>query len=267
MIPLVQKVPRKLARAVSRFGFAMVPSMEGNKYGQGVYFTGSMSHANDTQRHMFRGDSATAPDDYVFLISLVAPGNSYPVVESASAWDDSSSRAGKACVPGYQSHYVLLSRAGDPAPLTHPDTMVTDELVLAEAALALPLFIVEAEVRKVDPPPFFFLGTEWTYETHADWIEEEWEEHTKRDEETEQERERPLEAEQQQQQQEEVWWRPRGISQEEERVLVPAYSAQTGFPGASPLREAGDSAHLLWVEDLVGGAGLLGPQSQGRAAL
>ena len=74
---------------------------------QGIYFTSTFEYAN-----RYAGISNGMK---VFMISLVIPGNPYPVTEKPFTEDETGKILeynpdgfyGKACQPGYQSHFTL----------------------------------------------------------------------------------------------------------------------------------------------------------------
>ena len=92
-----------------------------------------------------------------FLISLVIPGNPYPVTEKPFIEENEKREInpvgllGQACKPGHQSHYVIIDSAAStgafPTKFVDFDDpgkerVVSDELVVFEGAQALPLFLV-----------------------------------------------------------------------------------------------------------------------------
>jgi len=168
VVPMIQMLPRNLARLIIQFGFGMIPPAPDNSFGQGVYFTSSMKHAFFTQHHVLK-DQPFA--DYVYLISLVAPGNSYPIIEDPYAAIEGS-KMGKPCTPGYQSHYVLLQHDGylPERDFAADSARCVDELMIADVELALPLFLLDATpVTSIEVPAGFRYGSEWVFESKNDW--------------------------------------------------------------------------------------------------
>lgn len=141
---MVQKMPRKLAEAVARYGFGMVEMFHESFYGQGIYFTSSLDYSD------LYTDSSP---DLVYLVSMVAPGNTYPVTEIPGS---TTFLERKGNVPGYQSHYTLVNGQGKAAGLViDPSEFgneVDDELVIFDPSFALPLFIVEAKKEATTQP-------------------------------------------------------------------------------------------------------------------
>jgi len=139
IIPMVQKMPARLAWAIAKYGFGVLPISGGGAYGQGIYFTRSLRYANFC--------STTGEEDneeWVYLLSLVIPGNPFPVVERPT--DASGSYVGRSCRPGYQSHYVLVHAVGEsagmPVEVLYDEETSADELVIPDPSHALPLFML-----------------------------------------------------------------------------------------------------------------------------
>ena len=115
VVLMLQKMPKSLALQVAQHGFGVLPMAAAGVFGNGLYFTNSLAYLN----------SATpGEDNQVFLMSLVLPGNSFPLSELT---------LGAGCRPGYQSHFVTVegSKTGESA----------GELVIFDPPQALPLFI------------------------------------------------------------------------------------------------------------------------------
>ena len=83
---MVQKLPKRLAWVVARHGFGVLPIVDQAHYGRGLYFTTSLNYlvalttpaastipAPPTEQHQ-------KDDELVFLLSLVVPGNAFPIV-------------------------------------------------------------------------------------------------------------------------------------------------------------------------------------------
>ena len=93
----------------SRFSFLYFSeqSINQNNHNQGIYFTSTFEYAN-----RYAGISNGMK---VFMISLVIPGNPYPVTEYPFKENEIGKILeynpdgfyGKACQPGYQSHFTL----------------------------------------------------------------------------------------------------------------------------------------------------------------
>ena len=144
VILMIQGTSEAAVWQICQQGFGVVGTTDDGFYGAGVYFTSKLGYADKYARG--DGPNGTKP----FLVSLVIPGNSFPVVEHPFAADGSgaanpSGFKGKACRAGYQSHYTVVDGrdintafpiAGDIDP-----AVAADELVTFEGAQALPIFV------------------------------------------------------------------------------------------------------------------------------
>jgi len=144
---MVQKMPIKLAHAVIKYGFGVLPVSEKGLFGQGIYFTDSLDYLDILNP----GEG----EKTCYLVSMVAPGNPYPVVEKLR---------GSPCRSGYQSHLTLVYRNpenfGTFIDLDNPDLAdkpIASEMVLFDSSNALPLFILEdggsSSQAQVSPQP------------------------------------------------------------------------------------------------------------------
>jgi len=117
-------------------------------FGNGLYFASSLAHLNSV---------AHGGDNQVYLISLVLPGNPFPLSELA---------LGAGCRPGYQSHFVTMegAKSGESA----------GELVIFDPSQALPLFMWTTR----GPPQTQFqekpsaLRKEWNFTLDETWHRE-----------------------------------------------------------------------------------------------
>jgi len=107
----------------------------------GFYFTSKLGYSD---KYAKRGPDGSKP----FIVSMVIPGNSFPVVEHPFAADCSSANPsgfkGKACHAGYQSHFTVVDgRTLNAFPIKgHLDPAIAaDELVTFEGAQVLPLIV------------------------------------------------------------------------------------------------------------------------------
>lgn len=78
---------------IARGGFGIVASVDSGYYGQGIYFTSKVKYAI--------GYTLEHPNP-VLIISMVNPGNAFPVTEHPKR---PGSLEGAKCKLGYQSHY------------------------------------------------------------------------------------------------------------------------------------------------------------------
>ena len=145
VVPGFTGITEQLGRQVAEQGFAGMVPAEGGYFGKGLYFSSVLPHA-----------TALSPggDVKVCLLSLVIPGNPYPITEPPfveAGQPNPAGLAGKPCRQGYQSHYTLVDTdprtnpfptklSGDPADHVRRK-LVADELVVFDAAQALPLFL------------------------------------------------------------------------------------------------------------------------------
>ena len=123
-------------------GFGVVGTTDDGFYGAGVYFTSKLGYAD---KYAKSGPDGSRP----FIVSMVIPGNSFPVVELLFAADGSSPNPsgfkGKGCRGGYQSHFTLVDGRdiNTAFPVRGPIDAATaaDELVTFDSPQALPLFV------------------------------------------------------------------------------------------------------------------------------
>jgi len=141
VIPMLQGTSESAVWQICQQGFGVVGTTDDGFYGAGVYFTSKLGYAD---KYAKSGADGSKP----FLVSMVIPGNIFPVIEHPFAADGSSANPsgfkGKACRKGYQSHFTLVDgRTMNAFPLMGPNDQATtaDELVTFEGAQALPIFV------------------------------------------------------------------------------------------------------------------------------
>jgi len=79
------------------------------------------------------------------IISFIIPGNTRPIIENKS---ETKSFLGLPIDTGYQSHYVITNRKGNP--VTKKKTKdIFDEIVLAVDAQVIPVFLISIDVKSV----------------------------------------------------------------------------------------------------------------------
>ena len=136
VIPMLQGTSEAAVWQICQQGFGVVGTTDDGYYGAGVYFTSKLGYADKYARN---GADGSKP----FIVSVVVPGNTFPVVEHP--FTNPNGFKGKACRNGYQSHFTLVDGKdiSTAFPLTgHIDpATVADELVTFEGAQALPLFV------------------------------------------------------------------------------------------------------------------------------
>jgi len=118
-------------------GFSVLSSLDAGYYGSGIYFTSSMRYALPYY--------GTKKQPSV-LISLVSPGNPFPVVEKK---EEARSFMGQPLRSGYQSHFVLTKKDGAPATEKTQPTDRYDELVIGQESQVMPIFVVEIDQSKL----------------------------------------------------------------------------------------------------------------------
>jgi len=74
------------------------------------------------------------------LICLVNPGNPYPVVENKN---DAANLCGTPVKPGYQSNYVLTTKAGKIWDVANSSENPYDEVVIPQETQIMPIFLLE----------------------------------------------------------------------------------------------------------------------------
>jgi len=109
-------------------GFATLSSLDAGWYGVGLYFTTSTDYALTY---------CAIKLDPCILVTLVIPGNAYPVTESKAG---PNSLLGKPLTRGYHSHYVHTSRNGEV--LEKFNENFHDELVVNQESQVLPIFLL-----------------------------------------------------------------------------------------------------------------------------
>jgi len=146
-VPMIQGTIENAAWKIIENGFGTAATLDDGYYGKGVYLTTTFEYAN------------TYSKDKVFVIALALPGNPFPIIEHPFKRDEngevlSSIETGKkipnpegyfgrACNPGYQSHYTIVKPF---YPIENESVDLSkryrDELVIFQDAQALPLFLI-----------------------------------------------------------------------------------------------------------------------------
>jgi hypothetical protein len=139
-VPMIQGTTEAAAWQICQQGFGVVATTDDGYYGRGVYFTTKITYASTYAK--------AGEDGKVFLLSVVVPGNIFPITEHPFLNDGSDNPAGykgKACRVGYQSHLTLVDERNPSVAFSPDATMdapsVADELVIFEAAQAVPVFV------------------------------------------------------------------------------------------------------------------------------
>ena len=143
---MIQGTTENAAWRIAKNGFGTVATMDKGYYGQGMYFTSQIAYA-----------SKYTQGENTFLVSLVVPGNTFPVTESPTLANkkdiNPDGYLGAPCKSGYQSHYVAVNMGGNNHgyPVTEDFGRAgVDELVVFETAQALPLFLFVSDQVEFD---------------------------------------------------------------------------------------------------------------------
>lgn len=129
LVPMIQKLPSTLAHLVAKCGLAVLPVEDNGLFGRGYYFTNNIDHLDAcTASIPLLNDIrlSTGVED-VYLLSLVLPGNSFPLLDT-----EENSAVEMSCAPGYQSNFATINRGNGGK---------AGELVIFDPSHALPLFI------------------------------------------------------------------------------------------------------------------------------
>jgi len=121
----------QIAKKIASVGFASLSLLDAGFYGKGIYFS---TFALYTLPYFI------SKKDPVILICYVLPGNPYPVIESASS---KHSLVGSPIKLGYQSHYVITLKNGNPPEEEKLNEKLYDELVINQEGQVVPLFILK----------------------------------------------------------------------------------------------------------------------------
>jgi len=107
VLPMLQGTSEGAVWQICQQGFGVVGTTDDGYYGAGVYFTSKLGYAD---KYAKSGADGSKP----FIVSMVIPGNSFPVVEHPFAADGSSANPsgfkGKRRRGGYQSHLTYVDR-------------------------------------------------------------------------------------------------------------------------------------------------------------
>ena len=161
MIPGYQGTSENAAYRIVTNVFGTTATLDDGYYGRGIYFTTSMKYASRYASSTNRGK--------VFLLSLVITGNTFPVTEypfkekpdggietfidelgETKFMPNPQGYLGKACRPGYQSHYTVVDSknvsTSFPCRKEELDPNETaNEIVIFDGAQILPLFLIYSD--------------------------------------------------------------------------------------------------------------------------
>jgi len=155
VIPMLQGTTEPAAWSICENGFGTTGTTDAGYYGSGIYFTSKFDYANMYAREK----------DGVkwFLVSLVIPGHTFPVVEDPYLPDGSVNEGGylgKAGRHGYHSHLTMVDGSqANALPLKGETSIstVADELVIFSGNQALPLFVFAVKYVSSHSPSLPFL--------------------------------------------------------------------------------------------------------------
>eukprot|EP00028_Trichosphaerium_sp_Am-I-7-wt_P004092 CAMPEP_0168522946 /NCGR_PEP_ID=MMETSP0405-20121227/9663_1 /TAXON_ID=498012 /ORGANISM="Trichosphaerium sp, Strain Am-I-7 wt" /LENGTH=236 /DNA_ID=CAMNT_0008544671 /DNA_START=647 /DNA_END=1354 /DNA_ORIENTATION=- len=134
---MVHGTSPEAALSIVKAGFGTVSSLDGGYYGQGIYFTSSLEYACSYDTSGNR--------ELTLVLSLVTPGNVYPVTEKPN---DDDNFYGKPIKPGYQSHYTLVDKKGIVVAEDKVNKAMRDELVVAQDVQAVARYIIKVVKHK-----------------------------------------------------------------------------------------------------------------------
>jgi len=139
VIPMLHGTDAAVAWKILDTGFSALSSLDAGFYGSGIYFTSSAQYALP----YYSGKKNPA-----VLICLAIPGNVYPVTEHPKS---ENTIMGQPIKSGYQSHYVLTTKDGNPCTQRAAPGSHYDELVLSQEAQVVPIAIIEFSQGKLVP--------------------------------------------------------------------------------------------------------------------
>jgi len=131
VLPVIHGTQLGTAWSISSTGFAALSATDAGFFGKGIYFTSSCKYALPYTQF------GSQP---CLLISLINPGNVYPVIEHHKS---DYSLMGTAITPGYNSHYICTSKDG--SCVTKEENSNYDEFVIEQEAQIIPIAIIELD--------------------------------------------------------------------------------------------------------------------------
>jgi len=172
--PMIQGTTEGAAWKIIGNGFATVVTVDDGFFGKGIYLTSDLNYASHYAVGNTENQKETNEDkEKVFLLALTIPGNPFPIIESPfitgfnqTLEKNPKGYLGKACNPGYQSHYTIVPKAdiANAFPIGIDEridlNIHADELAIFQEAQALPLFLMyyqsnpfsNFEFQEVDEP-------------------------------------------------------------------------------------------------------------------
>jgi len=139
VVPMVHGTDAAVAWKILDTGFSALSSLDAGFYGCGIYFTSSAQYALPYY---------STKKNPAVLICLAIPGNVYPATEHPK---EENSLMGQPIKSGYQSHFVLTTKDGNPCKQRAAPDSHYDELVLGQEAQVVPIAIIEFSQGKLAP--------------------------------------------------------------------------------------------------------------------
>jgi len=145
IIPVVHGTDYEVAKHICNTGFTTVASLDSGYYGQGMYFSTSISYTIP----YFVGKKTPC-----ILLCFAMPGNVFPVSECPKG-DAATALLGKPVKSGYHCHYVSTNKSGL---IYNPETDrgCYDEVVLFQECQVVPAYMITAQKKGLHK-----LATEW----------------------------------------------------------------------------------------------------------
>jgi len=143
---MVQGAQEETIWKVCAQGFLPASIKQSGFYGAGSYFTNDIQYALDQTE-------SSREDEKCFVVSLVAPGDSFPITEHPFKQDSSDNSQpnptgflGKDLKEGYDSHFTIVKKhfVLSAFPIDEPLNFEkhAEELVIFQSQQAYPLFVV-----------------------------------------------------------------------------------------------------------------------------
>ena len=136
IVPCLHATNFDIAQSIASKGFTTLAQLDAGFYGKGMYFT---TYANYAVPYFIN------KPDPALLVTLGTFGNVYPVIEHPLSKDNF---VGQPTVSGYQSHFVLTNNTGYPITKQFDMDNEFNELVVAQEAQVVSIYIV-----RVSPDP------------------------------------------------------------------------------------------------------------------
>eukprot|EP01126_Amoeba_proteus_P066507 TRINITY_DN9632_c0_g1_i7.p1 TRINITY_DN9632_c0_g1~~TRINITY_DN9632_c0_g1_i7.p1 ORF type:complete len:321 (-),score=61.73 TRINITY_DN9632_c0_g1_i7:230-1192(-) len=141
IVPMLHATSVSVAEQICENGFATLSKLDSGFYGRGIYFTSFTEYA-----------FLYLKSDPCYIVSLVCPGNVYPVIEGPN---DEASLKGCAIKVGYTAHYVNVTLSGLPSPI---EDEFYDELVVNQESQITPALILKLNPQTVSEKCMKYLG-------------------------------------------------------------------------------------------------------------